>query len=354
MPQAPQGPLVSVIIPAHNAEATIEACLQGLEASSFQPLEVLVICDGCTDATERIAADHGVRVIRNVEQQGASYARNVGARAANGDVFFFVDADCVVQPDTLALGAAAFQEGAQVIFGSYTPETSAKGFLAQFKNYQHHYTHQQGQEIQTSFWSGCGAIRREAFERVAGFDVTLQACEDIEFGWALTKAGYQVRLVKAMQVEHLKVYSLAGLIRSDLRARAIPWTRLIRAGRSELGRLNTGRDGVCATAWTGAFWLSLAAAPVVPALASAAVLAVSAIAWHSRGLLQFVSGRRGSLFTLQSTAALVMHYTICGIGFVLAHVMAPYPRERAAVPSYRYVENEKSAVEPRAAVLKGS
>ena len=354
MSQAPQGLLVSVIIPAHNAESTLETCLRALAASELQPLETLVVCDGCTDATEQLALRYGVRVLHNEEQQGASYARNVGARVARGDVFFFVDADCVVQPDTLSLGVAALQQGAEVIFGSYTPETSAQGFLAQFKNYQHHYTHQQGQELQTSFWSGCGAVTRRAFEDVAGFDVTLKACEDIEFGWALNLAGHPVRLVKAMQVEHLKVYSLSGLIRSDLKARAIPWTRLIRAGRSELGKLNTARDGVRATASTGLFWAALAGSLLLPAFALAAVLALMSVAWHGRGLLGFIRERRGLAFALKSTAALVMHFTICGVGFLAGHLTAPYPANRAAVPRYRYVENDPTAAGSAAVVLKGS
>jgi hypothetical protein len=278
----------------------------------------------------------------------------VGARAARGDIFFLVDADCVVQPDTLAQGVDAFEHGAQVIFGSYTAETSAPGFLAQFKNYQHHYTHQQGQDVQTSFWSGCGALTREAFEDVAGFDVTLKACEDIEFGWVLTQAGHPVRLIKDMQVEHLKVYSLRGLIRSDLKARAIPWTRLIRAGRSELGKLNTARDGVRATAWTGAFWLSLIAAPFLPSILPVAAVALGGVAWHSRGLLRFIAERRGAGFLLKSLAALVMHFTICGVGFVAGHLTAPYPSERAAAPKYRYAESKATTVDSTAVALKGS
>lgn len=354
MSKALQGLQVSVIVPAHNAEATLERCLRAIETSTLQPLEVLVVCDGCADATEDAALRHGVRVLQNEKQQGASYARNVGARAARGDIFFFIDADCVVQPNTFELGVEAFRQGAQVIFGSYTSETSARGFLAQFKNYQHHYTHQKGQEVQTSFWSGCGALTRTAFEDVAGFDVTLQACEDIEFGWALTQAGHPVRLIKAMQVEHLKVYSLAGLVRSDLKARAIPWTRLIRAGRSELGKLNTARDGVRSTAWTGVFWASLAAAPFIPGLVAGTALALGGVVWHNRGLLQFIGRLRGAGFVLQSVAALVMHFSICGIGFVAAHLTAPYPRERAAAPNYRYAESSPRAVESRAVALKGS
>ena len=277
-----------------------------------------------------------------------------GARAARGEIFFFIDADCVVRPDTLALGVAAIKSGADVIFGSYTRRRGAAGFLAQFKNYQHHYTHQQGVEVQTSFWSGCGAITRAAFEDVSGFDVTLHACEDIEFGWALTQAGHPVHLVKPMQVEHLKTYTLSRLIRSDLRARAIPWTRLIRARRSELGKLNTARDGVRATTWTGVFWLGLAAAPVFPAAAAASLAGLAGVVWHSRGLLGFIAKRRGSAFTLGSVAALTLHYTICGLGFVIGHCAAPFPRERAAVPKYRYVEHGAGRVKSSAVALERS
>ena len=347
MPTAPQGPVVSLIIPAHNAASTLDACVRAISASNHRPLETIVVCDGCTDATEAIAAAHGVRVIRNERRQGAAYSRNVGARAARGDVFFFVDADCVVQPDALAIGMEALRSGVEAIFGSYTPETSAAGFLTQFKNYQHHYTHQQGQDVQTSFWSGCGAITRQAFEAVSGFDVTLHACEDIEFGWALTQAGFGVRLIKQMQVMHLKIYTLAGLIRSDLRARAIPWTRLIRAGRSELGKLNTAHDGVRATAWTGLLWLSLGATPFWPPAAFAAAPALAGIAWHNRGLSRFIAQCRGFGFALGSLAALVLHHTICGAGFAIGHLTPPYARERAAIPKYRYVETA-------AVVLKGS
>jgi cellulose synthase/poly-beta-1,6-N-acetylglucosamine synthase-like glycosyltransferase len=317
-------------------------------------METIVVCDGCTDDTEAVAAARGVRVLRNERRRGAAYSRNVGAQAASGGIFFFIDADCVVQPDTLALGLKALRDGAAAVFGSYTPETSAAGFLAQFKNYQHYYTHQQGQVVQTSFWSGCGAITREAFEAVSGFDVTLHACEDIEFGWALTQAAYPVHLLKTMQVEHLKVYTLAGLIRSDLRARAIPWTRLIRAGRSELGKLSTTPDRVGSTVWTGVFWTAVGAAAIWPATAFVALPALSAVAWHNRSLLSFVRQRRGVRFMLKSLAALVMHYSICGVGFAAGHLPAPYPRDRAAAPSYRYVESGVKKVSEPAAALEGS
>jgi hypothetical protein len=353
MNTAPEGPLVSVIIPAYNAAGTLEVCLKAVRRSSRQPFETIVVSDGSTDATEAIAARYGVRAIRNDAQSGASYARNVGVTAARGDVFFFVDADCVLAPDAIERGLAALADGWQVVFGSYSAETSAPGFLARFKNYQHHYTHHWAQEVQTSFWSGCGVVTRRAFEAVGGFDVSLRACEDIEFGFALTRAGFPVRLLREMQVEHLKRYNLRGLVKSDLFQRAVPWTRLIRSGRSEMGKLNTGRAGVASVAATGLFWLTLAASPFAPAfLLPLALAALAAMAAANAGLLGFIARSAGWLYALPSVTALLLHFTICGAGFVLAHLHPPYPRERTPAPQYAYSEQRGAAATVAAA--KGS
>jgi hypothetical protein len=79
---------------------------------------------------------------------------------------------------------------------------------------------------------------------------------------------------------------------------------------------------------------------------------MAGVAWHSRGLLGFIRKRRGAGFALGSLAAIVLHYTICGLGFALAHVTSPYPRERAAAPKYRYVEHQTGVAKPSAVALE--
>ncbi len=244
-------PLVSVIIPAHDSASTLDLCLQAVAESNFTDFEVIVVCDGCVDLSAEIAEARDVRVIRYESHRGAAYARNVGAVAALGKIFFFVDADCILNPDALSIAVRTIGAGDQVIFGSYIDETRVPGFFSRFKNYQHHFTHQNADPVQISFWSGCGAITRRAFENLNGFDVSIRGIEDIEFGYALTQRGYTVKLVKSMRVEHLKRYTLVSLIKSDLFSRAVPWTRLVASGRMEFGKLNTARGGVYSTLLTG-------------------------------------------------------------------------------------------------------
>ncbi len=360
-PDAEQGvepsrqPLVSIIIPAYNAADTLPRCLEAVRQSDYPRTEAIVVSDASSDNSAQVAQSFGVRTIVNDRQQGAAYARNVGAVAARGEIFFFVDADCILAPDAVSIAVAALTSGEQVVFGSYIADTRAPGFFSQFKNLQHHFTHQQGEEIQSSFWSGCGAITRTAFEDIEGFDVSLQACEDIEFGFALTRRGYTVRLLKSMRAEHLKRYSLRKLLKSDLFGRAIPWTRLVAAGRSELGKLNTRPGGKRSVAFTGISWLALASLWAFPGFA----IAVIALSWSgvfllNRELLGFIGHRRGWLFAAGSALALLAHFSVAGLGFILGHLAARYPSERTPAPQYAWAERPPARDEAAAVAVKPS
>lgn len=345
-------PRISVIVPAHNAVDTLAACLEAIAASTFLPEEVLVICDGCTDGTADLARSFGARAIEYDGQHGASYARNVGAAAAHGDLLFFIDADCVAQPDTLAAGLAAFLEGEEVMLGSYTLDTRSAGFLSKFKNLQHHFTHQNGASYQPTFWSGCGVVAAEAFELIGGFDVDLPFCEDIEYGWHANQKGYRVRLVPSMQVEHLKQYDLSLLVRSDLLQRAVPWTQLIRSGRASMGAFNTDWRGKASVVATGLTILgALGALLWAPSLAIAGLASLLLLAINS-DLLSLIRRELGWLSALAAVAALLVHYSICGVGFVVGHLRPKLPNSRAHATPVTWVEEE--AVNTRQAMAARS
>jgi GT2 family glycosyltransferase len=333
---------VSVIIPAHNASSTLGTCLAALTQLPSPPYEILVVCDGCSDATAEIARRQSVRVIEYPQRRGASYARNVGAAAAQGDIFLFIDADCVAHGAAVSLTQEAVFSGEQLIFGSYTRDTRAAGFLTKFKNLQHHFTHQRGAAYQTTFWSGCGAVTREAFDAVGGFDVNIFACEDIEFGSEATRLGYRVRLVRAMQVEHLKQYTLAGLVRSDLFQRAIPWTRLIYSARTGLGALNTNAQGRVSVAATAAMLLAFAVSFFwTPAIGAAAV-ALLVVLWTNRELLTLAARQLGWLQGAASAAVLLLHYSICGAGYIVGRMLPKLPTSRSANQEYAWTESESA------------
>ncbi|MDZ4779489.1 MAG: glycosyltransferase [Planctomycetia bacterium] len=106
--------MISFIVPAHNEEAHVGASLGAIHESARavgEPYEVIVVDDASTDRTGEIATAAQARVIR-VEYRHISATRNAGAREAQGEIFFFVDADTLVNTDAVRASLAALQQGA--------------------------------------------------------------------------------------------------------------------------------------------------------------------------------------------------------------------------------------------------
>ena len=281
-----------MVVPVHNDPDHLRACLQSLAASPFSDREVIVVDDASTDHTVQVAREAGARVIRLERRAGPAAARNRGAHEAQGDHVVFVDADVCVHPDALEKLAATFaaDPGVDAVFGSYDTRPASRAFVSEYKNLAHHFVHQQGREDASTFWAGCGAMRRAVFLEAGGFDerYTRPCIEDIELGARLLRAGRRIRLRKDVLATHLKRWTLGGLVRSDIWDRAVPWTELMLRERTLPDDLN-----LRATQRVSAVvaWLLLAALAVlasiepvllaVPVMCAVAVLAVDA--WTARG-----------------------------------------------------------------------
>ena len=107
-PALPRYPKVSVIVCAYNGERTIDRCLASLETLNYPNYEVVVVNDGSTDGTREIAERYAYIRLINQENQGLSAARNVGLRAARGDIIAYTDCDCMADPDWLTHLVARF------------------------------------------------------------------------------------------------------------------------------------------------------------------------------------------------------------------------------------------------------
>ena len=153
-----------------------------------------------------------------------------------------MDSDVCVHPDTLERLRQDFQADPTLdaLIGSYDASPASPDFLSQYKNLMHYFVHQHGRQDACTFWSGCGAIRRELFLEHAGFDESYErpAVEDIELGYRLRKAGRKVLLDKGLQVKHLKRWTFWGLVKTDILDRGIPWTELILRDRRMPNDLN--------------------------------------------------------------------------------------------------------------------
>src|SRR5262249_7832591 len=162
-------------------------------------LETIVVDDGSTDDSGEAAARAGATVLRVPDgPRGPAVARNVGARAPRGDILFFLHAHLAPHRDTLAAPLPCFARHPHpaAFFGSSDAGPEWLEMLSQYRNLLHHFVHQNGRREASAFWAGCGAIRRQVFEAVGGFDEQYDrpSIEDIELGARLKKAGRTIWL----------------------------------------------------------------------------------------------------------------------------------------------------------------
>lgn len=307
---------ISVIVPCFNSEPTLGDCLASVFASTHDDFEVIVVDDGSDDASLDVARKYDCRILAMPKNCGAAAARNAGARAAVGEILFFLDADITVPPNVLEQIDATFVERPEIgaAFCSYEKKTAPRNFCSVYKNLLHHYTHQTAREDAITFCSGFGAIRRDVFMSSGGFDENYRFLEDIEFGYRLHRAGQTILLRKQIQLTHLKRYSLASLIGSDLFGRAIPWTRIMLEKRIFRNDLNTKMNNVASVALAVVIPVVLASALLSPRMFLVVLTMCGLFAMLNIGFYRFVLRERGWFFLMQSVAMNWLGYVYSGIG----------------------------------------
>ena len=178
--------MISFIIPAHNEELWIGKCLGSIGTAMeklAEPYEIIVVDDASTDATTRIAEQMGARLIR-VAHRKISAVRNAGARAATGEIFFFVDADTKANEQAVRAALVALRAGAAG--GGCAPDLD--GPVPVWGRIILSFSVAVGRLIRLV--GGCFLFcTREAYEKTGGFSETLYAGEDIAFVRALKKVG---------------------------------------------------------------------------------------------------------------------------------------------------------------------
>ncbi len=231
-----------------------------------------------------------------------------------------MDADVTIVPDTINQVRLLFEKDASLaaLIGSYDDAPGASNFLSQYKNLFHHYTHQNANEDAFTFWGACGAIRRDIFLTMGGFDESYRrpCVEDIELGYRLKAGGYKIALMKTLQVKHLKRWGVISLIKADLCDRALPWTQLILRQAQMPSDLNLGWSSrvsvilvyfllisLIAGWWQ---WKSLIMSPII----CASLVAINAPVY------QFFMNKRGILFTLGVLPWHWLYYFYSGLAFV--------------------------------------
>ncbi|MGB3297009.1 MAG: glycosyltransferase family 2 protein [Phormidesmis sp.] len=345
----PYSPALSIVVPVYNGGPAFRRCLASLKRWALDPngslnqaakeateeidsstaIEIIVVSDGDSDGSWRLAEAFGARLIRCSESKGPARARNIGAEAAKGDILFFVDADVEILPDTVSQVIKGFQADPQLaaLIGSYDDAPGAPNFLSQYKNLFHHYTHQIARLEASTFWGACGAIRRSVFQAVGGFNEAYRkpCIEDIELGYRLKQAGYTIHLRKDIQVKHLKKWTPLSLLRADVFYRALPWMALLLRIQQDYPNQYQQFTSDLNLKWNSRISVMLVyglllCALIAPwwhsALIIAALLGV-ALTFVNLPVYRFFRQKRGWLFALKAVPWHWLYFFYSGLAYVV-------------------------------------
>jgi glycosyltransferase involved in cell wall biosynthesis len=186
----PADMFISVVIPAHNEERYLGACLQALQGQSYPQsrFEVIVVDNASTDDTAQIARQSGAIVVTE-PRRGIGRARQRGARAAQGEILASTDADTIVPRDWLERIAVSFQHDDE-LGGLFGPFRYGDGTV--FEKVLLWYLYlglmMALQALGRSCFSGNNyAVRKTAFLKAGGCKVSLPAAEDVDLSWRLSE-----------------------------------------------------------------------------------------------------------------------------------------------------------------------
>jgi len=313
-------PFISIITPIYNSPKTIKAYLDAIFNSTYKDFELVLIDDGSPEDLQEFLKGYPPVIFKKLEHRhGAYYARHQAVEMSHGQVLLFLDADVIVKPETLGKIAAVLEDHPEAsgMIGSYDDSPQAGNTVTQFKFLYHHYIHQHEGEYVGSFWTGCGAVRKDVFKKLDGFNLSffheLNAVMDIEFGYRLKLNHYKIYNARHIQVKHLKKLTFVNWVSTDFLTRGLPWVKIMLSYRQFYPTLNINVIGcinvICV-------WLMLAAGLAgffdkVLWAVEGLLLGIFLITHY--GLLSFFSAKRGFLFMLKAIPLLWIYYFNCGL-----------------------------------------
>lgn len=314
------GKLISIIIPNHNGGATIGECLKAAFESDYENFEVVVVDDASSDDSVEIINNYPAKLIELKEHAGVSVARNTGARNASDNVLLFIDADCLLEKDALALVGESISDKGPVIGGTYTKiPYDSENFFSIFQSIFINYNETRVPEPDY-IAAHCLAIKRSVFEEAGGFIEdsymgVAAGVEDVELSHRLRRAGHSLKMNPDILVKHIFNFNFSKSMKNAFKKSRV-WTMYSLNNRDAFKDSGTASRGLkfdVFAYFTGMFLALLYIAGANTALSGILVLAAINVVLN-RGLLAAFYSAKGLLFTLGAGAYYFLVYPLA-VGF---------------------------------------
>jgi hypothetical protein len=193
------GAQLTIVIPVRNDAARLRLCLAAI-AKNGAGSRVVVADNGSTDDSAGVAASAGATVLP-LPRYRVGELRNIAAASTASPLIGFVDADHLIDPDWVRTALNVFADQRIAAAGApYSPGHSANWVQRAYDRFRPIL-----RAAAPAEWLGSGnlIIRREAFQRVGGFDASLQSCEDVDLCNRLRGAGFHILAEPKLRSVHL-------------------------------------------------------------------------------------------------------------------------------------------------------
>jgi len=182
-------PFISVIIPSLNEEDYIENTLRTLRNQDYKGKYEIILADAMsTDKTVQIAKGYTDRII-TVKRKGIAAGKNAGAKVAKGNILLFIDSDTLPSPNLLSNIAKAYQNGEVVgVTCKLYALSSKKSIRTMYKLYNK-FMHLSIKFKRATIPGICNSFRKDAFDKLGGFNENLTTFEDVDLSHRANKVG---------------------------------------------------------------------------------------------------------------------------------------------------------------------
>ncbi len=237
-------PCVSVVVPVHDAEATIGACVASLLAIDYQNdrFEIICVDNLSTDRSPAILSTFGDAIrVASESRRGAGAARNRGVRESRYDLVAFVDADCTVHSGWLRALVAALRRAPQV--AAVGGRILARRPATEIERYGDviHDHRRAIEECQPPYLIGMNVlVRREALVAAGLFDESMLRGQDVDLAFRLLEGGESFVYADDAVVYHVNERTLGGLFLEGF-VHGMWSRRVARAHRRLLGGIPDSR-----------------------------------------------------------------------------------------------------------------
>ncbi|MEW6599953.1 MAG: glycosyltransferase family 2 protein [Nitrospirota bacterium] len=321
--------MISIVIPTYNSSRFMPNLLGSIFKQAVDNMEVIIVDDCSKDNTVELARQYPVKVIQMEKNGGPARARNRGVKEAKGDIIFFLDSDVLVLDGTIREVKEYFEKNtsANCVIGVCATKPLNEGFVPTYMamfEYIHLVNTKEGKV--SVFAPRCGAIKKELFLRVGGYDESYKGAdvEDFELARRIIRED-SIFLNPKILVRHQFVNNFSEAVKNYFK-RAVMWIHLFMKDRQFDNAGPTAPSNGIAAVCSFLSFFSLFLMPVIPAAESVflpliIVFLVSNLKWWN-----FMRKEAGLLFAVR---ALFLNYLL-GIDIIVATMygLISYPLKK--------------------------